>query len=376
MPVAKRDYYEVLGVVRGASTEEIKKAFRRLALKHHPDRNPNSKEEARERFKELSEAYEVLSDAQKRAAYDQYGHSGMEGAFRHGNFSWEDFTHSQDVSDLFGGGGLEDILASFGLGEMFGRSGRGGRRRAGGARSGADLEYLLQMDLADVLSETEHSIVFRRRESCETCGGKGSKSGSGESVCPDCQGHGQVGIRRGFFTMATTCRRCGGAGSVIRDPCPRCGGQGRQPAERKLSVKIPAGVETGMRLKLAGEGEAGERSGPRGDLYVLIEVQPHSFFHREGRDLLCEIPIRMTQAALGSEVKLPTLSEEAITLKVPGGTQPGQMLRLAGKGLPGLRGAGRGDLLVRVRVEIPARLTAAQRKQLEEMDRLSDKSIL
>lgn len=375
MAVAKRDYYEVLEVARGASAEEIKKAFRRLALKHHPDRNPNHKEEARERFKELSEAYEVLSDSKKRSAYDQYGHGGVEGSFRHGGFRFEeDFTHFQDLSDVFGGG-VEDLFEAFGLGDVFGRSGRGGRRSSGGGRGGADLEYLLEIDLPDVSADQEHPISFRRREACGSCRGIGSKGEGGQSVCPDCQGHGQVRISQGIFTMATPCRRCGGEGSVIRDPCAACKGEGRALEERKLTVKIPAGVESGMRLKLSGEGEAGVRGGPRGNLFVRIEVRPHPFFHREGRDLLCEIPIRMTQAATGCEVELPTLDGESVSMKVPAGTQPGQLLRLRGRGLPSVRGGGRGDVIVRVGVEIPSRLSSAQRKQLEEFERLSDKGV-
>jgi len=368
MPVAKRDYYEVLGVAKGASADEIKQAFRRLALRHHPDRNPSNKKEAEEKFKEISEAYEILSDPQKRSAYDQYGHSGTEGAFRHGNFRWEDFTHFQDLNDVFGGGGLEELFSSLGLGGLFGE-GSGGRR-AGGGRGGSDLEYLLELELGDVATGKEIPISFHRREECTACRGQGNKGGAARATCPDCQGRGQVRFSQGFLTMATTCRRCGGEGAIVKDPCPACRGEGRVRSERKLSVKIPAGVESGMRLKLSGEGEAGDRGGQRGDLYVLIRVHEHSLFQRHGADLACEVPVGMAQAALGCELKVPTLSD-AVTMKIPAGTQPGQLFRLRGKGLPGLRG-GRGDLLVQVKVEIPSRLSAEQKRLLEQFQQHGD----
>jgi len=368
--VAKKDYYEVLGVGKGASADEVKQAFRRLALKHHPDRNPSNKKEAEEKFKEISEAYEVLSDPQKRSAYDQYGHTGVEGAFRHGNFSWEDFTHFQDVSDIFGGG-LEDLFASFGLGGVFGGAGGGGRRGGAGGRSGADLEYLLQLELADVAKGKEIPVSFPRREECSACRGQGSKEGAARITCPDCQGRGQVRFSQGIFTMATPCRRCGGEGAMVKEVCPSCRGEGRIRSERKVTVKVPPGVESGMRLKLAGEGEAGLRGGPRGDLYVLIQVKDHPVFERHGADLLCELPVGMIQAVLGCELKVPTLAEP-VTMKVPPGTQPGQIFRLRGKGLPPLRGGGRGDILLRVQVKIPARLTPAQKRLLEQFGQDGD----
>lgn len=370
MQQTKRDYYEVLGVERSASADEIKRAFRRLAIKHHPDRSAENKKEAEEKFKEISEAYEVLSDPEKRSAYDRFGHSGLEGAFRHGNFTWEDFTHFDDLSDL--AGGLEGLFEAFGLGGVFG-GGRGRRGRAGGRR-GADLEYPVEVELTDVAFGREVQLSFRRRETCSACHGSGSRLGSKPATCPDCQGRGQVRSTLGFFTMAATCQRCGGEGAVIQEPCSSCRGQRRVLTPRKITVKIPPGVESGMRLKLAGEGEVGLQGGSRGDLYVLIQVREHPFFRRDGQDLLCEIPIGMTQAALGCEVKIPILQGTA-TLKVPPGTQPGQIFRLRGKGLVGLEGGGRGDQLVRVQVEIPSRLSAAQRKLLEEFDRLGDKGI-
>lgn len=369
MPVAKRDYYEVLGIDRAASADQIKQAFRRLALKHHPDRNSSNKQEAEERFKEISEAYEILSDPQKRTAYDQYGQEGLSGAFRHGNFSWEDFSHFDDLNDLFGAG-VEDLFASFGLGGLFGTRGRG--RRRGSERDGADLEYVLDLELKEVLQESERGIQFRRRELCQDCGGRGTRRADGRQPCPDCQGTGQRRFTQGFFTMATPCSRCRGEGEVLKDACPSCRGQGLVLVERKLTVKVPAGVDSGMRLKLSGEGEAGLRGGARGDLYVLIRVRPHEFLRRDGTDLYCEMPIRMTQAALGCEVEVPALTG-TVSMKVPAGTQPGQLFRLKGRGLPSLRG-GRGDQLVRVEVEIPSRLSAAERKRLEEFERLSDKS--
>ncbi|MBI3616519.1 MAG: molecular chaperone DnaJ [Candidatus Omnitrophica bacterium] len=368
MPVAKRDYYEVLGVDRSASADAIKQAFRRLAMKHHPDRNPDNKKEAEERFKEISEAYEVLSDPQKRSAYDQHGHSGVEGAFRHGNFSWEDFHHFEDISDLFGG--LEDLLSSFGLGEMFGGRGRG--QRSG--LSGADLEYLLEIELADVLSGKEIPLTFQRHEICDACRGSGGKGGTGRVSCPECKGQGQVRIQQGFFMMAATCRRCGGEGSAVKEACPACRGEGRRSGERHLTVKVPPGIDSGMRLKLNGEGEAGVRGGEKGDLYVLIRVKSHPFFVREGANLACDLPISMVQAALGAEVQVPTLTG-TVTMKIPAGTQPGDIFRLRGKGLSSLRGGGKGDQLVRVAVEIPAPLAAAQRHALEQFSKLSDNGV-
>ena len=368
MPVAKRDYYEVLGVERSASADEVKKAFRRLALKHHPDRNPSNKQEAEERFKEISEAYEVLSDPQKRAAYDQYGHHGVEGAFRHGNFSWEDFTHFQDISDLFGG--LEELFGVSGLGEMFGARSRRGSGRGTGGQAGADLEYLVEVDLGDAFRGKEIPVTFRRRDACPDCKGSGSRSGSGRESCPDCRGQGQVRVTQGFFTMAKVCRRCHGEGTILRDVCPSCRGEGRLAAERHLTVKVPAGVDSGMRLRVTGEGEAGVRGGPRGDLYVLVQLKPHPFFQRQGVHLLCEIPVSMVDAALGTDLKVPTLTG-TVTMKVPAGTQSGELFRLRGKGMPLLRGSSHGDQIVRLRVEIPSRLSASQRRMLEEFGKVS-----
>ncbi len=380
MPVAKRDYYEVLGLERAATADQIKQAFRRLAMKHHPDRHATNKKEAEERFKEISEAYEVLSDPQKRAAYDQYGHGGVEGMFRGGFDFGRDFTHFEDVSDLFGG--LEDLFATFGLGDLLGGRvrGRRGGHRAGLA--GADLEVPLEIDLNDVLKGKEQRLLLRRREVCEECRGEGSRGATPRVTCPDCQGQGQVRHTQGFFTMATTCGRCRGEGKVVKELCPSCGGEGRRPMGKHLTVKVPPGVETGMRLVMEGEGDAGARGGPRGDTYVAIRVRPHPFFQRNGTELLCEVPISMIQAALGAELKVPTL-EGTATVKVPPGTQPGDLLRLRGLGLPPVpRRIGedrsnkeRGDQMVRLAVEIPKRVTPAQRRLLEEFAQGADQGI-
>ncbi|MCM8811664.1 MAG: molecular chaperone DnaJ [Candidatus Omnitrophica bacterium] len=371
MPVAKRDYYEVLGVEKTASEEEIKKAFRRLAMKHHPDRHhETNKKEAEEKFKEISEAYEVLSDPKKRAAYDQYGHAGMEGAFRHGNFSWEDFTHFEDISDILGGG-LEELFATFGLGDVF-RS--GGRGRSHRRFTGADLETSVDIELADLLNEKEVPLSFRRREPCGVCHGQGTKPGTKPETCSSCGGQGQVRVSQGFFVMASTCARCSGTGTVIKEKCPSCRGDGLTEKQRDLKVKIPAGIEDGMRLKLAGEGERGPRGAEPGDLYVRVRVRPHPFFQRDGSHLYCEVPVNMVQASLGCELEIPTLSG-TVRMKVPPGTQPGEVLRLRGMGLPSLRGSQRGDQFVRIKVEIPSRVSMAQRKMLEEFERLSDNGI-
>ena len=373
MPATKRDYYEILGVERSASADEIKRAFRRLAMKHHPDRNPEQdKAAARERFKEISEAYEVLSDPQKRSAYDQYGHSGVEGSFHQGGFSWEDFTHFDDLNDLFGGG-LGDLFSAFGLGgEAFGRQ-RGGR--PGEGRPGADLEYRLTVPLEHLVEGTSVPISFRRPDVCGKCRGNGTASGKKPEPCRECRGQGQVHVRRGFFMMAAPCPHCRGEGVKISSPCPECRGEGRVVRERKLTVKVPPGVEGGTRLRLTGEGEAGARGASPGDLYVRVQVPEHPFFVRRGTDLYCELPIRMTQAALGAEVPVPTPTEGMVRMKVPAGSQPGQTFRLRGKGLPPLAGGHRGDQFVQIAVEIPSRLNSKQRGLLQELEEQASEGI-
>lgn len=368
MPVAdKRDYYEVLGIGKTASAEEVKKAYRTLALKHHPDRNPDHRKEAEEKFKELSEAYEVLSDAQKRTAYDQYGHAGVSGAFHEGGFQWSDFTHYQDVSDLFGG--LDDILSQFGFGASARASG-GGRAARQEEGTGADLGYRLEVDLKDVLTGAERTLKIRRPEACPTCHGEGAKPGTKRQHCSQCGGRGQVRVNQGFFVMSATCPKCRGEGVVIATPCSSCRGSGRVDKEQTIHVKIPAGVEDGVQLRLAGEGEAGVRGGRRGNLFVAVTVRPHEVFQRHGQDLACAVPIPMTTAALGGDAEVPTLEGKA-HLKVPAGTQSGQIFRMRGKGLPALRGVGRGDQLVQLIVELPAHLNGAQRRALEEFTQQS-----
>jgi molecular chaperone DnaJ len=348
----KRDYYEVLGVARGASEQEIKSAYRKLALQFHPDRNPNNPD-AEEKFKECSEAYAVLADGDKRAAYDRYGHAGVSGAGAAAGFDPAIF---QDFSDLFG-----DF---FGFGEMFG--GGGGRRRSR-AQRGADLREDVTLDFEEAVFGTETKVTVRRHEACEECRGSGAAAGKAPVTCRSCAGHGQVRYQQGFFSIARTCPTCQGTGSVITDPCPKCKGEGRVLRQRTIDAKVPAGVEDGTRIRFAGLGEAGTFGGPAGDLYVVLHVKEHSFFEREGNDLYCVMPISFTQAALGTEIVVPTLEGEH-TLKIPEGTQSGTTLRIRNKGVPVLNGHGKGDLFVEVRVQTPSKLTKRQRELLQELD--------
>ncbi|PLX92724.1 MAG: molecular chaperone DnaJ [Desulfuromonas sp.] len=350
--MAKRDYYEVLGVNRNASEAEIKKAYRRLAVKYHPDKNPGNKE-AEETFKEVSEAYAVLVDNQKRATYDQFGHAGMDGRGG-GGFS----------SGGFGGSPFEDIFGDI-FGDIF--SGGGSSRRGRGQR-GDDLRYNLEVTFEEAAFGTEKSVKIPRHHSCEACGGSGAKAGTSPTTCSTCNGMGQVRYQQGFFQMTRPCPDCGGSGTQIQDPCPECRGTGRVKAKRNLSLKIPAGVETGTRLKLSGEGESGVHGGPAGDLYVVITVAEHPIFKRDGRSVICEIPISFVQAALGCELEVPTLDGK-VKLKVPSGTQSGKVLKLAGKGISDIHGYRRGDQLVVLRVETPTQLTGRQKELLEEFAR-------
>ena len=349
--VSKRDYYEVLGVSRTATDVEIKSAYRKLALKYHPDRNPGD-HAAEEKFKESAEAYSVLADGDKRHLYDRYGHAGLGGAAT-GGFDPTVFTGFEDIL-----GGLGDI---FGLGDVFG----GGRRR-GGVQRGADLRYDLEISFDEAAKGTETSVQIPRLESCETCSGSGAAPGSKATTCPQCQGRGQLRYQQGFFTVARTCGQCRGTGSVIAKPCTTCKGAGRVQKERKLTVRVPAGIATGQRLRLSGEGEAGGPGGPAGDLYVVIHVQEHPFFQRDGNDLYCEVPLNFPTLALGGEIRIPTLEGEE-PFKVPEGTGSGQSFRLRGRGMPDVSGRGRGDLFITVKVITPKKLSKEQKKLLEQL---------
>ena len=345
--MAKRDYYDVLGVARSATDEELKKAYRKLALQFHPDRNPEDPD-AEEKFKEASEAYAVLSDPEKRRAYDRFGFEGV-GAGGPGGFPGADFAAFGDLfNDLFG-----DLFG----GRMGGRRGRGQR--------GADLRYTHEIELRDVLSGVETSLSIPRMMRCDTCAGSGARPGTKPETCARCGGSGQAIFQQGLFRISRPCEACRGEGRVVRDPCKSCRGAGRVEGERSIKVRIPPGVEDGMRLRVAGEGEAGITGGSPGDLYVVIRLRPHPLFVREGADLICEVPIPFVQAALGAEIEVPTL-EGKVKLQIGEGTQSGKLVRLRGKGLPSVGGTARGDQLVRLFVEVPTHLTARQRELLEK----------
>ncbi|MBI4372615.1 MAG: molecular chaperone DnaJ [Candidatus Omnitrophica bacterium] len=353
----KRDYYEVLGVSKSASADEIKKAYRKLALKYHPDRNKANKE-AEDRFKEAAEAYAILSDPQKRAQYDQFGHSLGGGGFQ----GFEGYEGAfQGFGDIFG-----DLFEDF-----FGGTSRRGASRSG--LRGADLEYSVELSLEDVARGKEVTIEFPRAESCDTCHGSGAEPGSQKTTCSECGGHGEIRISQGFFTMRRTCPRCQGEGKQITKPCRDCHGSGRVRKTRKLNVKIPAGIDDNSQLKVSGEGEAGERGGPRGNLYVYVSVKPHPIFERAGKDLFIEAKVGIHQAALGTQIEVPTLDGK-VRLKIPPGTQSGKVFRLKGKGVPDLRGYGTGDELVRINIEIPEHLSGEEKRLLEEFGKLRDGS--
>ena len=341
--MAKRDYYEVLGVDRNAGEDELKKSYRRLAMKYHPDRNPGDAE-AEENFKEVKEAFEVLSDAHKRSAYDQFGHAGVDNSA--GGFG--------------GAGGFGDIFDSV-FGDIFGGGGRGGQR----AYRGADLRYDLDMTLEDAVAGSEIKIRVPTLVDCETCDGTGSRSGKAPETCDTCGGVGQVRMQQGFFSVQQTCPRCRGSGKVVTDPCGSCNGVGKTRGNKTIAVKVPAGVDNGDRIRLSGEGEPGQNGGPPGDLYVNVVVQPHPIFARDESDLHCEVPIDFVTAALGGELEVPTL-EGRVMLKIPPETQTGKMFRLRGKGVRSVRGGGLGDLICRVAVETPVHLTKEQRELLQQ----------
>ncbi|WP_394238736.1 molecular chaperone DnaJ [Pseudomonas anguilliseptica] len=346
--MAKRDFYEVLGVERGASEAELKKAYRRLAMKYHPDRNPDDKA-SEEKFKEANEAYEVLSDAAKRSAYDQYGHAGVDPQMGGGGGG----PGGANFSDIFG-----DVFSDF-----FGGGGRGGSR--GGAQRGSDLRYTLELDLEEAVRGTTVTIRVPTLVNCKPCDGSGAKKGTTPVTCTTCGGIGQVRMQQGFFSVQQTCPRCHGSGKMITDPCGSCHGHGRVEEHKTLSVKVPAGVDTGDRIRLSGEGEAGAMGGPAGDLYVVVNVREHAIFQRDGKHLYCEVPISFADAALGGELEVPTL-DGRVKLKIPEGTQTGKMFRLRGKGVAPVRGGGAGDLMCKVAVETPVNLDKRQRELLDE----------
>ena len=372
----KRDYYEILGISKSASADEIKKAYRNMALKFHPDRvTPDKKKEAEERFKEISEAYEVLMDPQKKTTYDQYGHAGVDSSFRPGGFDMgQDFHHYEDLKDIFGGFDISELLRGFGMGSnMFSDSFEEDHGRGYGRRRGNDLEYRLEITFEEAAFGTEKTISIPRYETCEMCGGTGARPGSKEERCPDCGGHGKVSTSSGFFNVIRTCQKCGGEGTIIKTPCTACGGRGRTRTKRNIKVKIPAGVDTGSRLRIHGEGEAGEKGARPGDLYLLLEVRPHEIFERHDADLYCEVPISFVIAAIGGEVEVPTL-EGKIMMKIPAGTQGGRVLRLRGKGIARLHDYGRGDQLVRVQIDVPDQLTSEQKRLLKDFAKASEQN--
>lgn len=367
----KRDYYEVLGIQKNATADEIKRAYRNLALKYHPDRvTPDKKKEAEEKFKEMSEAYEVLLDPGKKATYDQYGHAGVDNSFKSGGFDMNrDFHHYEDLQGW--GIDINELLHGFGFSsEVFG--GGGGRR--GGPRRGSDLEYRMEISFEDAVFGCEKTIVIPRYETCDECRGTGAKPGSKAERCASCGGRGQVNSSNGFFNMVRTCPKCGGEGAVIKTPCPNCNGSGRVKTKRNITVKVPAGIDSGSRLRMHGEGEAGEKSGPRGDLYLAISVASHPIFERHESDIFCEVPISYAVAALGGEVEVPTLSGK-IMMKVPSGTQTGKIFRLRGKGVAHLHDRGIGDELVKVQVEVPTDLNPEQKRLLKEFSRVSGENV-
>jgi len=348
----QRDFYEVLGVTRTAAVDEIKSAYRKAALKWHPDRNPENKSEAEVKFRECTEAYSVLSDVQKRQVYDTYGHAGLSSAGGNQGF---DNTVFQDFHDIFG-----DF---FGFEDLFGGGGRRGRSRA---QRGADLRYDMTLSFEEASAGVATKIKLTRQEFCEACNGTGAKKGTGIVTCQTCAGRGQLAYQQGFFTITRTCPACQGAGQMVRERCPECRGQGRFEREKTIELRIPPGVDTGTRLRVAGEGEPGPNGGPAGDLYVVLEVKEHSFFERRGADLYCTIPISVAQATLGTELQVPGLGGEE-RLKIPEGTQSGAVFRIKGKGLADPRGGGKGDLYYHVRVLTPTKLTREQRKLIEQL---------
>ena len=362
--MAKRDYYEVLGVERTADSEELKKSYRKLALKFHPDKNPGDKV-SEDNFKELGEAYEALSDPQTRAAYDQYGHAAFDPrqrGFGHGG-------GFHDPADIF-----REVFGGRGGGSIFENLFGGERRDPNGPERGADLRYDMEISFVEAALGCEKEISVTKPDACEACESTGAEKGSTTKTCATCGGQGRVVSSRGIFSIQQTCPRCEGRGKIIDKPCKVCHGTGRHDRTSKIKLKIPAGVDTGSRLRSSGNGEAGTRRGPPGDLFVVLHVQPHEIFEREGDDLICDVPISFVQATLGAEVEVPTLTENA-QIRIPPGTQPGTTFRLKGKGIKNVQGYGMGDLHVRVTVEVPTRLNSAQRAKVEEFAQLCDSNV-
>ena len=358
--MAKRDFYEILGVPRTASAEELKKAYRSKAKELHPDRNSDNPQ-AEAQFKEVNEAYDTLKDAEKKAAYDRYGHAAFEGGRGPGGGGAGQGDFASAFSDVF-----EDLFGDF----MGGRGGAGGGRSR--AQRGSDLRYNLRVSLEDAYGGIQKTINVPASVACEVCRGTGAEGGAEPVTCPTCSGMGKVRAQQGFFTVERTCPTCAGMGQIIKNPCRACGGAGRIEKERALSVNIPAGVETGTRIRLAGEGEAGLRGGPTGDLYIFIEVKDHPIFQRDGVHLFCRVPVSITAAALGGEVEVPTIDGGKSRVKVPAGSQTGKQMRLRAKGMPALRGGGSGDMLIELAVETPVNLTGRQKELLREFEKLSE----
>lgn len=367
--MSKRDYYEVLGVSKTATQDELKKAYRKLARKYHPDLNKDN-EEAAEKFKECNEAYSVLSDDQKRAQYDQFGHA----AFENGGMGGGGGFGGAGGFGGFGGSGMEDIFDMF----FGGQGGRGGSRAKSGPQRGADLRFDLEITFEEAAFGLEKEINLYRDETCDHCHGEGAEPGSKVESCPECNGTGYVRFTQntmfGQMVNERPCSRCKGEGKIISEPCKECRGKGTVKRNKKLKVKIPAGVDNGSRLRVSGEGEAGAKGGPSGDLYVYLYVKPHKFFERDGTTVLCEVPINIVQATLGADIKVPTLDGQ-VTMKVPEGTQPGKVLRLKGKGIPSLRGGSRGDQLVRIKVVVPTKLSDKQKDALRKFADISKDNI-
>ena len=354
--MAKRDFYEVLGVQKNASREEIKKAYRQLAIKHHPDRNPGSKD-AEERFKEATEAYEILADERKRATYDQYGFAGLNGMGQ---------PTAQDFSTIFQG--FEDIFGDVsGIFDSFFGGGTSRRRSSSRGQRGSDLRYDMEISFLEAAFGVKKEVTYARAERCDVCKGTGADKGSGRKLCPTCGGSGQVRRNSGFFSIASTCPSCSGEGEIIEKPCSECRGAGTLRKSRTITITIPAGIEDGKRLSLASQGDAGANGAPDGDLYVFLRVQPHESFERDGKDVYCAIPISMTQAALGADIVVPTLDQKTVRMSIPAGTQNGRVLRLKGEGIPELHSSSRrGDMYVKVVVRIPTKLSAKSRELLKE----------